>query len=139
MKEPFVNRLDLFVSNTQLVKKAFAWKSGQINRLAALLYTAESKTIDTDAIRDSNELIKNSTGLFSTFRGTCLSASQRCYLYPATKRPCLLIRSPSTTCSKSVSSGPQIILSSRHIRLPLTHRLISISVSQTEPAISMTA
>lgn len=77
MKEPFVNRLDLFVSNTQLVKKAFAWKSGQINRLAALLYTAESKTIDTDAIRDSNELIKNSTGLFSTFRGNlsvCIAA-----------------------------------------------------------------
>ncbi|KUP21489.1 DUF4003 family protein [Paenibacillus sp. DMB5] len=77
MKEPFVNTLDLFVSNTQLIKKAFAWKSGQINRLAALLYTADNKTIDTEAIRDSNELIKSSTGLFSTFRGNlsvCIAA-----------------------------------------------------------------
>ncbi|AIQ50705.1 DUF4003 family protein [Paenibacillus sp. FSL R7-0331] len=77
MKEHFAARLDLFVQNNQQIKKAFAWKSGQINRLAALLYTVENKAADLDAIRDSSELIKSSTGLFSTFRGNlsvCIAA-----------------------------------------------------------------
>lgn len=77
MKEQYEAKLELFAQNTQTVKKAFAWKSGQINRLAALLYTAENKAADVAAIRDSNELIKSSTGLFSTFRGNlsvCIAA-----------------------------------------------------------------
>ncbi|MGF7047272.1 hypothetical protein J2T13_001777 [Paenibacillus sp. DS2015] len=41
-----------------------------VNRLAALLYTAENKIADDDAIRASYVLIKESTGRFSSFRGT---------------------------------------------------------------------
>ncbi|QSF45657.1 DUF4003 family protein [Paenibacillus tianjinensis] len=77
MNAQFEARLELFAQNTQAVKKAFAWKSGQINRLAALLYTAENKTVDVDAIRRSSDLIKSTTGPFSTFRGNlsvCIAA-----------------------------------------------------------------
>ncbi len=77
MKAQFEARLELFAQNTQTIKKAFAWKSGQINRLAALLYTAANRTVDVDAIRGSSDLIKSTTGPFSTFRGNlsvCIAA-----------------------------------------------------------------
>ncbi|WP_379163088.1 DUF4003 family protein [Paenibacillus sp. sgz5001063] len=70
MKEPYTARLELFAENAQRVKKGFAWKNAQVNRLAALLYTAENKIADSDAIRASFELIKEHTGSFSSFRGT---------------------------------------------------------------------
>lgn len=40
-----------------------------VNRLAALLYAVEDKVADDEAIRASYELIKESTGIFSQFRG----------------------------------------------------------------------
>lgn len=70
MKESYTARLELFVDNAQRVKKGFAWKNAQVNRLAALLYTAENKIADSDAIRSSYELIKEHTGSFSSFRST---------------------------------------------------------------------
>ncbi|OKP95967.1 DUF4003 family protein [Paenibacillus sp. P46E] len=70
MKEPYSAKLELFAENAQRVKKGFAWKNAQVNRLAALLYTAEDKIADSDAIHASYELIKEHTGSFSTFRGT---------------------------------------------------------------------
>ncbi|MDQ0194224.1 DUF4003 family protein [Paenibacillus wynnii] len=70
MKEQYTARLELFADNAQRVKKAFAWQNAMVNRLAALLYTAENKIADDGAIRESFELIKENTGLFSSFRGT---------------------------------------------------------------------
>ncbi|QQZ63304.1 DUF4003 family protein [Paenibacillus sonchi] len=71
MKESsYTARLELFAQNAQRVKKDFAWKNAQVNRLAALLYTAENKIADSDAIRASFELIKEHTGSFSSFRST---------------------------------------------------------------------
>lgn len=63
-------RLELFVDNTQRMKKGFVWQNAMINRLAALLYTADNKRVDEGLIRESHELIKENTGLFSSFRGT---------------------------------------------------------------------
>lgn len=62
-------KLDLFVENNQIAKKDFFWQSILLKRLAALLYAAENKVVDCDAIRGRYELIKKSTGVFSTFRG----------------------------------------------------------------------
>lgn len=70
MKEQYTSRLELFADNAQKMKKAFAWQNAMINRLAALLYTAENKIADEGAIRESHELIKENTGFFSSFRGT---------------------------------------------------------------------
>lgn len=69
MKEQYKNSLELFADNAQRIKKAFVWQNAMINRLAALLYTVENKIADDHAIRDSYELIKENTGLFSSFRG----------------------------------------------------------------------
>jgi len=62
-------RVELFAANAQSIKKAFAWQNVAVNRLAALLYAVENKTADGDVIRESYELIKKNTGLFSAFRG----------------------------------------------------------------------
>lgn len=70
-------RLALFASNTQSVKKNFVWQNTLIKRLAALLYAAEGKTADCEAIRECHNLIKENTGVFSIFRGNlsiCVAA-----------------------------------------------------------------
>lgn len=69
MNEQFTARLDLFAENAQRIKKAFPWQNTMVNRLAGLLYTAENKAADVEAIRTCHELIKENTGLFSSFRG----------------------------------------------------------------------
>lgn len=70
MKEQYAARLELFAQNAQRVKKEFPWQNALVNRLAALLYSTENKMADGEAIRASYELIKENTGLFSSFRGT---------------------------------------------------------------------
>ncbi|KAI7264889.1 hypothetical protein KC345_g8675 [Hortaea werneckii] len=69
MKEPYITRLELFADNAQKIKKAFAWQNALVTRLAALLYTAENRNADPEAIRASHELIKENTRMFSSFRG----------------------------------------------------------------------
>lgn len=69
MQQHHAERVELFVSNTQIIKKSFKWQHGMIHRLAALLYAAENKVADAEAIRQSQELIKQNTKLFSAFRG----------------------------------------------------------------------
>ncbi len=63
-------RVERFAENARAAKKAFAWHHAAINRLAALLYAVEDRTIDIQAVRDNLERIKNSTGLFSMFRSS---------------------------------------------------------------------
>jgi hypothetical protein len=70
MNGQYTSRLELFADNAQRMKKAFTWHSAMINRLAALLYTADNRMLDEGAIRESYALIKENTGLFSSFRGT---------------------------------------------------------------------
>ena len=69
MKEPYIARLELFADNAQRIKKAFAWQNALVTRLAALLYTAEGKAADPEAIRAGQDLIKENTRMFSSFRG----------------------------------------------------------------------
>jgi hypothetical protein len=69
MNEQYAARIELFAENAQRIKKAFPWQNAMVSRLAGLLYTAENKSADEDAIRASHELIKENTGMFSSFRG----------------------------------------------------------------------
>ncbi|PZT56252.1 DUF4003 family protein [Paenibacillus silvae] len=64
-----IEQVELFVSNTETIKKAFKWQHTAMHRMAALLYAAENRTADVEAIRQSNELIKQETKRFSAFRG----------------------------------------------------------------------
>jgi hypothetical protein len=74
MTEAMERRLGLFVEDAAIVKRGFKWQRLQMRQVAALLYTAEGKTVDTAAIRRSYELIKANTGLFSMFRGNTILA-----------------------------------------------------------------
>lgn len=69
MNTSLQSRLDLFVRNAHAVKKAFFWKNDMIKRLAALLYAAENKAVDIQAVHNGEKLIKENTGMFSSFRG----------------------------------------------------------------------
>lgn len=64
-----LNRLQLLITNTQAIKKEFAWQNASISRLAAMLYAAQDREADPEAIRETHERIKGSTGSFSVFRG----------------------------------------------------------------------
>lgn len=63
------NKVKLFAENSQIIIKEFVWQGAQIKRMAALLYAQKGKTIDPEAIRKCLTLIKQNTGVFSTFRG----------------------------------------------------------------------
>jgi hypothetical protein len=63
------NRLRLFAANVQDIKGEFVWQSPMIKHLAALLYAIKDKAVDNEAIRQSYEMLKANTGLFSMFRG----------------------------------------------------------------------
>ena len=68
MKTEIQQRLQLFVDNTRMLKKGFTWHSMLIRRLAALLYASENRQADAEAVQQCYRLIKESTGVFSTFR-----------------------------------------------------------------------
>ncbi|PYY31131.1 DUF4003 family protein [Paenibacillus illinoisensis] len=69
MEQQHAARVELFVSNAQIIKKSFKWQNPMMHRLAALLYAGENKTADGEAIRQSHDLMKQNTNLFSVFRG----------------------------------------------------------------------
>ena len=77
MKQFISEKLSLFTVNTETIKGGFTWQNSLTKRLAALLYTLENKPVNCGAIRDCHNIIKNSTGVFSTFRGNmslCIAA-----------------------------------------------------------------
>ena len=63
------DRLTLFISNAEAIKKEFTWQYAETKRLAALLYAQKNKAVDSEAIQRCYDLIKQNTGIFSTFRG----------------------------------------------------------------------
>lgn len=69
MDSTYQVRIELFVDNCQHAKAAFFWKNSLSKRLAALLFAAENRKIDPQAIKQAETLIKENTGLFSSFRG----------------------------------------------------------------------
>ena len=69
MEQATKNKLSLFANNWEAIRKEFKWHNAMTKRMAALLYAQENKTIDCEAIRNCHGLIKESTGVFSTFRG----------------------------------------------------------------------
>ena len=62
-------KLSLFVENTNDLKKEFVWQNALVRRLVAMQYAKTSKPVDCEAIQRCHKLIKESTGVFSTFRG----------------------------------------------------------------------
>ena len=69
MEQSTQKKLALFASNAQTIKKEFTWQNAMTKRLAALLYAQDSKPVDCESILSCHNLIKQNTGVFSTFRG----------------------------------------------------------------------
>ena len=77
MKTAIQQRLQLFADNSMAMRKGFVWHSAMTGRLAALIYAQKNLRIDVAVINQSYNLIKNKTGVFSTFRGNmsiCIAA-----------------------------------------------------------------
>jgi len=69
MEKKTKNKLALFVSNAQVIRGEFRRHNAMTKRLAALIYAQENKPIDTEKIERCYALMKQNTGLFSSFRG----------------------------------------------------------------------
>ena len=69
MKNEIQNKLELFTKNAQSIRKEFKWHDSSAKRLAAMIYALNNQEIDCRAIQNSHDLIKDNTGVFSTFRG----------------------------------------------------------------------
>ena len=77
MNENIKQRISLFAENMQAIKKNFIWQNAMAKRMSALLYALKDTEINSEAIHEAHELIKNNTGIFSAFRGNmalCIAA-----------------------------------------------------------------
>lgn len=72
MNEHLKPKVDLFLTNVQIMKDNFRWQNISHKRLSALIYAAENKQIDLDTLKDSLKLIKENTRVISYFRGNSL-------------------------------------------------------------------
>jgi len=74
MVKDIQSKLELFAENAQVIRKGFAGQHALTRRMAALLYAREGLSADCDKIRQCLKLIKENTGIFSTFRGNMVLA-----------------------------------------------------------------
>ncbi|MDO3413033.1 DUF4003 family protein [Saccharibacillus sp. CPCC 101409] len=70
MNEQTIARAALLAENALEIKREFKWKNAMTGRLAALLYAAQDRPADIEAIRAQYEQIKQNTSGFSPFRST---------------------------------------------------------------------
>ncbi|MDO5560902.1 MAG: DUF4003 family protein [Oscillospiraceae bacterium] len=70
MRESLQSRTKLFVENRQKIKSAFILENIYMYPLSAFMYAQRGLDADVSAIKNSADLIRQKTGLFSNFRGT---------------------------------------------------------------------
>ncbi|MBO0813026.1 MAG: DUF4003 family protein [Microlunatus sp.] len=63
------SKLTLFAENARSISREFRFQNALTRRLAALLYAQENRPLDAEAIRRCHHLMKQNTGVFSSFRG----------------------------------------------------------------------
>ena len=69
MNENLQQKLELFVSNVNGIKKSFPWQEPMVKRLASLIYALEGQEMNATAVVKQHRTIKDSVSAFSTFRG----------------------------------------------------------------------
>lgn len=70
MINSIMQRSELFVLNRDNIKRNFRWDNTLIHPLCASLYTEHGYDVDWGAIKNSRDIIKKQTGVFSNFRGS---------------------------------------------------------------------
>lgn len=68
MRETVQNKCDLFADNFLELNKKFKWTYTINNRLGALLYTMDNRTVNIEGIQSCRDIIKGHTGIFSQFK-----------------------------------------------------------------------
>lgn len=61
-------RCDLLAENYRILSNKTWWNYSSNNRLGALLYAMEDRTVDVDAINKCKKIIRDNSGLFSRFK-----------------------------------------------------------------------
>lgn len=69
MDQKLQDRCNLQIKNEQIVRKAGILQFEELAKLGALFYTAEGRTADREKIKQSRDILKQKTGIFSNFRG----------------------------------------------------------------------
>ena len=69
MRTELQNRCRLLVENRNIIKSEFSFESAYVYPLGASILAAKNKTADVDAISICLSLLKDRTGIFSSFRG----------------------------------------------------------------------
>lgn len=69
MNDLLKQRCELFVKNRDIMKDDFRWENSMMFPLCASIYTERGLEINPDKIKICKEIIKNNTGIFSSFKG----------------------------------------------------------------------
>jgi len=70
MRETLENRCRSFIESRDAIKSAFRMENSRLYPVCASIFSARGRVADAEALRRCNELLKDSTGIFSNFRGT---------------------------------------------------------------------
>jgi len=74
MNDLLKQRCELFVKNRDIMKDNFRWENTMMFPLCASIYTERGLEINPDKIKLCKEIIKENTGIFSSFKGIPLIA-----------------------------------------------------------------
>ena len=70
MRESLQALCERFIENRETVKQAFRMESSYIYPVCANIFCARGVAADEERIRAAKRLVKESAGVFSSFRGT---------------------------------------------------------------------
>jgi len=70
MKNEMRKRLELFMKNTETIRKGISMTTGEDRRMAALLYAVNGKMMDRAAVENSYAVLKKGAGVLSPFRAS---------------------------------------------------------------------
>lgn len=69
MRESLLQRCDLFCDNYETVKDVAGWENSIMVKLSAYVFASQNMQVDRNRFKECKQLIKNSAGLLSNFRG----------------------------------------------------------------------
>lgn len=69
-----IKKCELFSDNYHQLRKSFKWEYASMQCLGAYIYAKDGLTVNVEAIKNSKEIIKNNTGIFSSFKNTAFFA-----------------------------------------------------------------
>lgn len=69
MKLELQKRCEMFITNRDIAKAALSWESAYVYPLCAALFTSKGIVANEQRLRECNGLLKQNTGIFSSFRG----------------------------------------------------------------------